>query len=138
MRTLTPTALRLRLALVFLAFFAFLAAVGFRLVQLQVVGNPELQTLAQRQFQKIGTRAPYRLPIYDRNGQELAVSIPASSVFARPRMIRARRGTARALAAILGGTTEKWLQRLDKTKPFVWLQRQVEPEIARRLIAKNL
>lgn len=112
---------------------AFFALVAFRLVQLQVLVNPELASLAQKQFQKVGKVAPYRQPIYDRNREELAVSIPSSSVFARPRQIRAKRRTARALARVLGGTPARWLSRLDTQKPFIWIHRQLGAEASKKL-----
>lgn len=116
----------------------FFVAIGFKLFRLQVVGDEELESLAQKQFQRVGKTAPYRAPMLDRNGEELAVSISSSSLFARPRLIRNKRKTSAALAKALGGSPEKWLHRLDGGKGFVWIQRQVEPEIAHKVSALNI
>ncbi len=113
-------------------------AIGFKLFKLQVVGNEDLESLAQKQFQRVGKTAPYRAPLLDRNGEELAVSISSSSIFARPRLIRNKRKAATALAKILSGSPEKWLHRLDNGKGFVWIARQVEPEVAHKVSALNL
>src|SRR5262245_41774997 len=123
---MTSDGMRLRAALIFLGFLGFFAIVAARLVQLQLLSNPELEALAQRQLQRIGKVAPYRLPIYDRNGEELAISVPASSAFARPKMVRNKRRTARVLASILGGSPVRWLTKLESPRPFVWLHRQLD------------
>lgn len=130
--------IRFRLGFVFVTFVAVFALVAFRLVQLQIIVNPALEALAERQFQKIGKKSPYRLPIYDRNREELAVSIPASSVFARPRLIRKKRYAARVLAKVLGESPSHWLQKLTSDKPFVWLHRKLSEDLAKRLAHQNL
>ncbi len=130
--------MRVRLGFLYVCLAAFFLFVAFRLVQLQVLVNPVLAALAQKQFQKVGKVAPYRQPIYDRNREELAVSIPASSVFARPKLIRSKRKVARALSKILGGAPSRWMARLDTRKSFVWIHRQLGAETAKRLAKLNL
>ncbi len=127
-----------RTRFLFCCLLAFLAAIGLRLFRLQIVGSEELESLAQKQFQKAGTTAPYRASLLDRNGEELAVSLSSSSIFARPRLIRNKRKTASALAKTLGGSQEKWLSRIDTVKSFVWIQRQVEPDVAAKISRLNL
>lgn len=129
----SPESIRYRAALVYLCFATFFVIVVGRLVQLQVLINPELDSLARKQYEKEGKTSDYRLPILDRNGEELAVSIPATSVFARPRLVTHRRRTARTLARILGGSEKAWLSRLKVNRPFVWIRRQIEPDLFRRL-----
>lgn len=132
------TGMKIRIAFVFVAFFAFFGFVGFRLVQLQVLSNADLEALAEKQFQKVGRTSPHRLAIYDRNREELAVSVPASSVFVRPRLITDKHRVSRGLAEVLGGEASKWLKRIDSPKPFVWVQRQIPEEKAQLLIRKRL
>jgi len=130
--------LRFRLTLVYFFFVAFFLFIGFRLVQLQVWVNPELESLATRQFEKTSRNSVSRLPILDRNGEELAVSVPAGSVFARPKLIYRKKETARKLAKLLGGSAAKWLARFRTHKPFVWVQRQVNEELAHKIDEENL
>jgi len=129
---------RFRLGLVFVTLVGYFAFIVFRLVQLQVLVNPELKALADKQFFKIGQTSPHRLAIYDRNREELAVSTPSSSIFAKPRQIHQRNKTARTLARILGGSTQHWLSRLKTGKSFVWIQRQVSEEVAKRMAEESL
>ena len=83
-----------RIRFLFACVMLFFVAIGFKLFRLQVVGDNELESLAQKQFQRVGKTAPYRAPLLDRNGEELAVSISSSSIFARPRLIRNKRKAA--------------------------------------------
>lgn len=129
---------RRRVLVLFFVFTVLCALVVIRLMRLQILVNPELAALAAKQFRREYSVAPYRLPIYDRNGEELAISVSSSSAFARPRLIRNKTQVARQLATILGGTPERWLARLKSSKPFVWLQRQLPLETARNLSAKNI
>lgn len=130
--------IRVRAAVVYMGFTLFLGLVAARLVQLQVFPNPALKNLAAKQLHRTGKNAPYRMPIYDRNGEELAISVPASSVFARPRLVRGKKRTARLLSGMLGGSPDKWLKKLNVERPFVWLDRQVSSETARKIAARNL
>ncbi len=122
-----------RLTFIFVSLSAFFTLVVFRLFQLQIIPNKSLEELAHRQYNRLSRKLPYRTPIYDRNGEELAISTPSSSVFARPRLIKARKKTAASLAKLLGGTKEKWLQKLDPKKGFVWIQRQMTEELTKKL-----
>ena len=125
--------IRFRLGFVYILFVLFSSLIVFRLIQLQVAHNPELEALALRQFQKVGTVAPPRLPIFDRNREELAVSMPAGSVFVRPRLVRDKKKVARIFAKVLGGTPAHWARRVESPKPFVWIHRQLSEESAKQL-----
>ncbi|NBT57743.1 penicillin-binding protein 2, partial [bacterium] len=125
--------LKVRLGLVSLSFFAFFTLVGFRLVQLQVLPNQDLYDLSKKQFTRTDKKAPFRLPIFDRNHEELAISVPVTSIYAHPKKLSSRKKTALLLSRVLGGQTSKWLQKLDAKKNFVWVQRQISDEKANEL-----
>ncbi|MBI1862118.1 MAG: transpeptidase family protein [Deltaproteobacteria bacterium] len=127
-----------RIGVVYLSLVCFLSLIGFRLIQLQVIRNPTLEELATRQFQKVSKTSPFRLPIYDRNEEELAVSIPMSSIFARPKLITRKRYTAKILAKVMGGPNTKWLSKLKADRSFIWIERQAKEEIARELARYRL
>lgn len=129
---------KLRVAFVFSLFFLFFLFISFRLVQLQILNDALLDQLAQRQFQRLERKAPFRRAILDRNGEELAVSITANSVYARPPRIRNKRRTARILGSIFGVTPNIYLNKLRGDKPFVWIQRQVTEDVAKKLADHHL
>jgi cell division protein FtsI/penicillin-binding protein 2 len=109
---------RVRLGILYLGFATFLGLVCFRLVQLQVLDNPQLEALANRQFQQKSKKKVFRLGLLDRNAEELAVTIPSGSVFARPKLVSKKREASRKLAKWLGGDSRVWYDKLRSHKPY--------------------
>ncbi len=72
--------------------------------------------------------------IYDRSGRPLALSVLAPSVFANARQIVAKRQTAERLAAIVPRDVTRIQRRLERDKGFVWIARQLEPEVASQVL----
>ena len=64
------------------------AAIGFRLFFLHVVYSADYKQRAERQQQRKLDLSPRRGVIYDRNGNELAISIKVDSMFAVPEDIK--------------------------------------------------
>lgn len=125
--------LKIRLGLISVCFLTFFSLVIFRLVQLQVLPNEDLNDLSKKQFTRTDKKAPFRIPIYDRNHEELAISVPVTSIYAHPKKLVSRKKTALLLAKHLGGSPSKWIQKLDPKKNFVWIQRQINEEKANEL-----
>lgn len=78
----------------------------------------------------------YRGLITDRNGVELAVSVPVRAIWADPKIIHEQNGlnqTRRwlALAEVLGQDVDELVEKVGNPKRrFVYLQRQVSPAMA--------
>jgi cell division protein FtsI (penicillin-binding protein 3) len=68
--------------------------------------------------------------IYDRNGEDLAISIPQTSIAADPSIIDAPAAAAGRLAPILGIEESELRARLAEDVRFVYLARQVEDNVA--------
>src|SRR5690349_2332734 len=84
------------------AFFAFwFLAIAVRLVWLQLVDYGEYTQRAARQQQRSIEVSAVRGNIYDRNGNELAMTVNVDSIFAVPSEIPDISGTARLLGRIL-------------------------------------
>ena len=84
--------------------FCFILAFGFivaRAFQLQVLGQDLWRQKAVRQHQKTIALTPQRGTIFDRNGEEMAVSVEVDSVYIEPAKVEADRQTAKALAEAL-------------------------------------
>ncbi len=77
---------------------------------------------------KIETITLYRGAVLDRNGKELAVSIPTVSVYAFPRLVRNKEELARRLSAVLNMEESSMLDRLNSDKKFVWIAEGVNKE----------
>src|SRR5437660_699364 len=79
-------------------------AIGARLYFLHVVHSADYRQRAERQQQRTLELSPRRGVIYDRNGNELAVSIKVDSVFAVPDEIKNPDAAANTLSTITGGS----------------------------------
>lgn len=92
-----------------------------RLVQLQVRDASAYQTLAWDQRVRTIDLPASRGSILDRTGRELALSLPAKAVFARPSLLDDPRGEARIVADALGLDPVDVLANMRKPGPFVYL-----------------
>jgi len=133
--------LRLRLWLVGLIFvLAFVVLVG-RSVDLQVFERQRLATIAQKEFLRRVRLSPRRGIIFDRNQEELAISLESHSVFAHPLGVTTPRGTGRKLARALGLDARRVIKKLRSERRFTWIARRVLPqraEAVRRLKLKGV
>jgi cell division protein FtsI (penicillin-binding protein 3) len=111
---------------------------GWRLVSLQLL-EPE-RFVAHGEAQRIKTlrlRAG-RGAIVDRNGVDLALSVPGQSMIANPRRVEDPVRAARALAQVLGADPAVLERRLSSDKSFVYLGRQVDLEVAEATLALKI
>jgi cell division protein FtsI (penicillin-binding protein 3) len=112
------------------------AAVGVRLVYLQVIVRGDLTRRAERQHEQQVRLEAKRGTIYDRRGRELAVSVEVESVYGVPAEVENPRATAARLARILSEKPELLQRKLASDRQFVWLARKTDPARAER--AKEL
>ena len=101
------------------------AVIGIRLYFLHVVQSAELRERADRQQQRTLEVSPRRGIIYDRNNNELAISIKVDSVFAVPDEIKDPIRTAKVLAELTGISRAELVQRFDTDKSFTWIKRKI-------------
>ncbi len=127
--------LRFRLRLTGGLLLALLLAVAGRAVQLQAFDGARLARLGERQHLQEAIFVPKRGSILSRNGDPLAISVDAQSVYVRPRRLRAPEKIAPKVARALGMKTREVKRRFASKKPFVWLKRQVTPREAKRVNA---
>jgi len=129
---------RLRLGVVFAFVLLWTFAVVARLGYLQLYRYRDYLERANRQQERIIEMSPMRGPIYDRNGRELAMSIPVDSCFADPQEITDPDMVAHLLSHVLGTPAEEIEQKLAQGRSFVWIARKITPEQAARIRALNL
>ena len=107
------------------------AVIGARLVDVQVAEGSRYSSLGQAQTVRTVTVAAQRGSILDRNGNELAVSVDATTVWADPRVITDPAGDAAKLAPIVGVDEASLRSRLsDQHEGFVYVARKVDPRVA--------
>jgi cell division protein FtsI (penicillin-binding protein 3) len=106
------------------------AVIGARLYFLHVVHSADYRQRAEHQQQRRIEVSPRRGVIYDRNGNELAVSIKVDSVFAVPDQIDDPAATAKSLSRIIGVPARDLLEKFDSQRSFVWVKRKLNPNEA--------
>lgn len=110
--------------LVFLGFFILF----LRIAYLQLIGRTEYVRRTAERFPKVALIdiPTYRGSIKDRNGNDLAMSIPTVSVYAFPKYAQNKEELASRLSAPTGVPEKKILEQLNSGKKFVWLVRKVD------------
>jgi cell division protein FtsI/penicillin-binding protein 2 len=127
---------RSRLHVVWLVGLLWVALIGLRLYQLQVVNHLRYVHKAHQQQQRVVKLDPPRGTIYDAAGRELAVSVEVDSAYAVPAEIGDgdRDATARAIAAACPGLDAGHLEKLlAEEREFVWVARKLDPPVAAAL-----
>jgi len=110
-----------------------LLIISGRLVQLQVVDAAVYAQLATEQRTRDIPLPAQRGAIFDREGEPLAVSVQAFSVFADPRAVEDASSTAQAIARVLGGDPAVYAERMQREGGFVYIARKVDVERAEAL-----
>ncbi len=129
---------RLRLLVIFGLAVVWMAVVLARVSYLQLFRYREYLERANNQQQRIIEISPMRGVLYDRNGRELAMSIPVDSCFANPDEISDPAMVARLLSHVLGTPAEEIEQKLAQSRSFAWIARKITPQQAARIQALNL
>jgi len=153
-RTSAPRILPLRRArfwIICLLFLVWALVIGGRLFWLQIVRHKEFVERAEKQQLRTFEVAPRRGVLYDRNLQELAMTVQADSFYAVPSEIDDKQraawvqASAHALAAVVHTdpnddltTEEQIAERLTNGHSFAWVARRVTPEAATKVKALNI
>jgi len=128
----------LRLYLLAGVFVLWCGGISARLVYLQIFRYGTFEQRAQHQQQRTQELSAARGIIFDRNGQELAMSIDVDSVFAVPSEMPKPASTISLIARITRQDPRELLARCEAAKTFCWLARKPDPEISARIRSLNL
>ena len=130
MNRLVNRRIRLLLAALTLAFGGLL----LRATWLQGVRAESLSRLGQTQHREAVTLPAGRGTIYDRTGVELGLGESATTVYANPRQVVNPRAAAVAVERTLGLDADSvYPQLADRTRGFVYVERQADPAQAAAL-----
>src|SRR5437868_11051953 len=127
-----------RLYLLASIFVLWCSAICLRLVYLQVFRYGKFEQRAQHQQQRTEEVSARRGIIFDRNGQELAMSINVDSVFAVPSEMPKPASTISLIARITKQDPRELLAKCEAAKTFCWVARKPDPELAARIRSLNL
>jgi len=121
-----------------LASILIMAVLTLRLLHIQLFKHDFFMDKSHEQRLRIITLYPDRGDIYDRNGNILATSINAFSVFAYPSEIKNKKQAALDISRILNEKQSLILQKLSSNKPFVWIKRKIEEPVAAKIKSQNI
>lgn len=127
---------RQRLLLVLLL-GAFAVLIG-RSLYLQGINNEFLGDKGRARYERVIEMPATRGRIVDRNGDVLAVSTPVRSIWAIPEDARLSPAQARDLAQLLDMDVRELNRKLATERDFVYVKRQLPPEVADRVAALKL
>ena len=137
-----PGQSRHRLLAMFVVAAIISVVVVARVVMLQTSGAQYLRDAGREQRSSTTVLRASRGVIFDRNGDELALSVPATTIIANPKLVSDPVGTVNALAMLVPLTPEKQQSLVaaftDKTKGFVYVARQIDPAQASAVSALGL
>ncbi|MDO8848550.1 MAG: penicillin-binding protein 2 [Coriobacteriia bacterium] len=97
-----------------------------RLVYIQAINGPTYAAAAEEQRTSDIVLSPQRGFILDREGEVLAETVEARTVYAVPSSIVDKQGTANAIASTLGGDPAVYLERLSRDASFVYIARKAD------------
>jgi cell division protein FtsI (penicillin-binding protein 3) len=102
-----------------------------------VRSNQYVEAARRQRLRRIDLPAP-RGAIYDRRGGELAISVPARTVYANPRQVTDALSEAKALAPLLGRPEWSVANELKRSNGFVYLARRTGVQTGSRISSLRL
>jgi cell division protein FtsI (penicillin-binding protein 3) len=112
------------------------ALLVWRAVDQQIFETDFLQNEGQRRYLRVVEMPAHRGMIKDRSGAPVAISTPVDSIWANPRALSPDRRVLAPLAKVLEMDLDDLRQLLARRsdRSFVYLQRRVNPDRAKRLM----
>lgn len=110
------------------------AGLAGRAAYIQIFANEFFQKQGEVRFGRTLELPANRGRILDRNGLILASSVPAPSIWAIPEDVEATKAQLGVLAKLLDMPLAELNKKLgDDDKTFVWVKRQVDDEVAKKI-----
>lgn len=132
---------RVRLIWALAALSLALALIVGRVAMLKTSGAESFRSAGTQQWTRTTRLIAQRGTIFDRHGNELAISVPASSISINPKLIEPGSDTIRLLADLLGLSAERVVELDDEVassdRGFVYVARQVDAATGEQIEALN-
>jgi len=127
-----------RSRLVVLALLGGFVLLTGRSLYLQGIENDFLQKKGESRYERVIEISATRGRILDRHGDVLAVSTPVKAVWAIPEDAQLSPAQSRQLAALLEMDVRELNRKLAADKDFVFVKRQIPPDVAEKVAALHL
>jgi cell division protein FtsI (penicillin-binding protein 3) len=133
-----PALPRFRAPIVFALLLLLFGVLIGRSLYLQWINNAFLQEQGSSRYSREIEVPAHRGRILDRAGEPLAISTPVKSVWAFPGQVDATPDKLAQLAQALETTPHALAKKLEEGNDFVFLAKQVPPEVAERVAALKI
>ena len=127
-----------RLLAVLIAAVVAFGAIGYRVASLQVLAPDDLVAYGEGQRNRVTELPAPRGSIVDRDGADLALTVPAATIEANPQLIEDPVATAQTLAPVLGVDAVELSEALSGDGSFAYLLRQAPREVGEQVEALEL
>ena len=128
---------RRRLIGLLVVLLVILTALVVKVGRVQTSDGESLRAAGAEQWTRTVTLVADRGSIFDRNGEELAVSVPAYDISVNPRLITNAAGTVEMLTSLLGLDEEEQRRLNDelvaKERGFVYVRREVDASVGEQI-----
>lgn len=130
---------KVRISAIFCVFGVLYVGLWCRAWYLQMIEGPRLAEMARNQHTAVELVTGRRGSLLDRNGQVLAQSVEAVSVYANPSEIKDFLVTANTLGPLLGKEPQKLFDELSTSnRQFLWIKRKIDDRTAAAVRAAKL
>jgi len=129
---------RVRVGLLGLVLLLAWAGLGARLFEVQVVRASEFAELGLGQRMTRKTLAPDRGTIFDRDGEPLAMTVEARTIYAVPALLADAVYATQMVSAYTGKPVEPMRNAIEKGGNFAYMARQIDPDIAQLVMDLGL
>jgi cell division protein FtsI (penicillin-binding protein 3) len=128
-----------RARLMIIVLLALFATLAVRALYLQGWHNDFLRQKGEARYGRLIQLSANRGMVADRNGEPLAISTPVESIWASPDDVEMSAQQVRELAKVLGMVPAEINAKLKGAdRNFLYLKRQISPEIAARAMALKI
>jgi cell division protein FtsI (penicillin-binding protein 3) len=122
-----------RLVALLVALVLGFGAIVVRLVFIQGLDSSHYTAYGESQRVRTVALPAARGSISDRNGFDLAISVPRPTVWTNPRLVTDPRAEAEALAPLLGQPVATLQEKLSRDGSFVYLARKASEDVGKRI-----
>jgi cell division protein FtsI (penicillin-binding protein 3) len=126
------------MAVMLLTFTLVFAAIAARLVKIQAISADHYLAVGLSQRVTTTNLPGQRGTIFDRSGQELAVSVPQTTIWADPQLVTDPQREASALAPLLGAEATSLESKLRSAGQFVYLAHKLDDATAAQVTGLKL
>ncbi len=117
---------KMELNILLILLCAGLMAVLSKTFYLQVINSSHLRDVARKQREASVDVVPKRGTILDRDGEVLAISEDAVTVYATPYLVANPKKAAESISRILGADTDEIEEKLSADSGFVYIARKID------------